>query len=589
MLSSYNDCMTVAVSRARASAVWQAGSPSWPASNFGSNFTAGTAANNYNTTSGYYTPDGSHAYFGMQASAVDASGTSTATWTIPYGYHGEPICFGIVGQPGATGGCILTMGGTITGTTGMIGSTLNLNSRAIPSQQSITPWRFTAATNGLSAANAGQTITIRITTASGGPCIIDAVWLEAVKPSPVFIVNNPLPACHRIAYQFGDGVTTSGSGTLTSASAQFSTALDATPASSAALVELDAQGAFGTSPTVTSVTSATQVVMSPVAAASKSSVQFSINRILNGYSLGFANTDLSSATVASHAAADADMKAITTQDSLVQLKFGPMVQIVDAYNALGAGDVNLPAGVYTLYASDGVHPNQLGYSQIAKAAVNAYMALQPEATDNTGSLGMIEMNSAPVYNPAPSRIRRVSGQLYSPEYKAAGTAYTCVAGDMFFLPMEVTEETEQWVAAYFQAATNTVTGNNIRMGLYTSREGDAAYGYPQMLVNEITSGGAYSLGTTAGIKTPGNFNISMRTGLHWLGIKIDAIGSTAATLQTVIGPNPHVPNWTTSGGAQTNIAWKMTGLAAGALPAYAPTGMTLVGTAPQVGVIVNDQ
>src|ERR1700690_995348 len=157
----------------------------------------------------------------MSNNGVQATSTTNAvaTFTIPYGYKGEPIAFLFVGTQGATSG-IITWGGKITGTSGILTTTTTLNSTTLNAHGPILV-RFTAAANGLSAANAGQTITITATTVSG-TVQIDSAWIEAFKPGPILVANVPTLECRKITYAFGDGVTTGVTTNFTSASANAS-------------------------------------------------------------------------------------------------------------------------------------------------------------------------------------------------------------------------------------------------------------------------------------------------------------------------------------------------------------------------------
>jgi hypothetical protein len=563
--SSFSDCLTAIISKARASVVYLAATSSqW---SFGANFsTSAAAAADY--TSGTLTS--------KEATVVDSAGTSTATFKIPIGYKGEPICFNMVGLSG--GSLIVTWGGTVTGTTSIVGRTDILSGIAL-SAQSAHPVRFTAATNGLSAANAGQTITVRITTVSGSTFTLDGCWIESLKPPPVLVCNvNRLPETS-FDLAFGDGVTTGVNTSFTSASAQFLSSTDA----GQAITETDAQGAFTAGKTVSSVTNATTIVLSGNATGAFTNIKCTLARRQRGYSSSTfytTNTDFTAATIANHTAADGHVTSMNTSISNVVALFGSMVQIVDMDAAIG-GDLNLPANVYSYYGGDALHPNDIGYQKLAVATWKAAAALRPE--NDSLPLGPLEIATSPPDYTGPDRRIIMSGQIYVPEFRVWGANYTAVAGDVFALPMFFTEPDLQWGATMVEQMNAPATsGSSIRVGIYDDCNSS---GYPQNLRQEPTSGGAFALGTTAGVKNPGVFtNRNPHYGLYWLIIKIDALGTTASQLRTLTGPNRYLPNWVAAGGAKTPIAWKLTGVGAAALPTIFPSGGVIADTAPALGV-----
>jgi len=581
---------TTLISRCRASQVFLcANSAQWA---HGTNF-SNSALSAADFTSG----------FAIQATAVDSSGTSTATFTIPSGYQGEPICFNLVGFNGTTNTLIVTWGGTITGTTGIVGLTTNLQNTATPNfgagataAAAPVPVRFTAATNGLSAANAGQTINLKITTISGATCYVDGCWIESFKPSPVIVCNMPQLPCRQITMSFGDGVT-NGTTTFTSNVANFLSGTDV----NGSIVELDSQNAIQSGTTISAVGSTTSITLSKTANNSSTSIKYSIQRTLNGYACGYygANTDFSGATPANHVAAQADVAGWNTAIANAVAQFGSMVQVADFDAALfhGETDASFPTNIYTYFAWDGLHPNNLGYQRCAQAIVQAALSLCEEAIDRQ-PMGSCETSVSPIPFVLADRrpivktsVNTSSPQIYLPEYTSwAGTPYTCVAGDMFAMPIFITDTTVFCTSVYlFQTNAPATAGSNVRMAIYD----DLSFtGYPKTFAasNEYTGGGAVALGTTSGMKT---INSSTNTigppGLYWIVLKVDSLGTTASTIQAITGPNKYLPNWLIAGTTTTPIAWKVTGLSAGAMPATFPAGGTLVSTAPAVGLALTVQ
>jgi hypothetical protein len=584
------NCYTALISKARASAIYLAANTTQWA--LGTNFTA--------SAHGAGTPDDWTSGHAVQCTAVDSGGTSTATFTIPIGYRGEPIFFNMVGL--STGTLVVTFGGTVTGTTGIVGSTLTLGGATL-SAECCRGVRFTSTANGLSPANAGQTISVRVTSITSATFYLDGAWIESFKPGPVLICNVARLPCRTYSYQFGDGVTTGVNTSFTSATALF----NATAGggnwfndTGSTLTELDSQGAFNSGLTVSSVTNATTIVLSGNANLAATSIKYQIARTGNGY-LGYytTNTDFTSATPANHAAADNDVIAWNTMLATVVAQFDSMVQIVDIDTALGGGDqlANIPSNVYSLF-NDGLHPNILGADKCAQACFAAAAACT-EAPD-LQPIGNLEVASSGAYYNGPDRRIINSGSIYLPEYHFqwnsttapftnGPTAYTCVAGQVFAYPFFISEHTVFWGQCYlYQINAPATAGSNIRFGIY---DDPGFLGYPQTLRYEPTSGGAIALGTTSGVKNPASFiPIVAHYGLYWIVLKIDSLGTTASQLTSIVGPNKYMPNFSTAGGAGATtgiygpIAWQLTGVAAGALPTIFPTGAGLVSVAPAFGV-----
>ena len=563
MRSCFQQCLTLAISRLRASAIYPAATATAPWS-CAAGFVAGSSASAE----------------WMSNNGVQATSTTNAvaTFTIPYGYKGEPIAFLLVGTQGATSG-IVTWGGTITGTSGILTTTTTLNSTSLDAHGPVVV-RFTGAANGLSAANAGQTITITATTVSG-TIQVDSGWIEAFKPGPILVANVPPPECRKVTYAFGDGVTTGATTNFTSAAANaagvgFATATDA----GNAITETDAQGAFTAGKTVASVTNATTLVLSGAATGAFTNIKYTLDRILNGYSGYAGNADFSGATVASHSAADTDVANLNTAINTVLGNFDSWVQLWDVATALSSA--SLPSTVYTYAAGDGFHPNEIGGQRCVGAFFTALGKLQQPATD------LVPLQQANLvvplnYVPAAKRNIIYSGQVYTPEFCGYGAAYVAVAGDVFAMPLMITEPSLELLNFYVEVTLAGATGTNIRLAYYD----DVMFtGQPCNLRTEMTAGGAFSIATTTGVRNVAGLSNWARSGLYWLVLKIDAIGTTGSSFRTIIGPNPYMPGWSTAGGALTNIAWKWTGVASGVLPnSFAALGAgALVSAAPIVGV-----
>lgn len=283
----------------------------------------------------------------------------------------------------------------------------------------------------------------------------------------------------------------------------------------------------------------------------------------------------------SQAGADTDVANFNSDLASVVAEFGSMVQIADIDSAINKGTppAGSPSGVTTLFASDGVHPNEFGAALCADAITTAVNKLVPE-----GPLGDAAYRQVDAPMAAAARRPRLSGNFYIPEFQTIdGTAYTAVQGHMFAIPVVITEGRERWIQFQLEQTNAPATsGSSIRWGIYD----DVGWtGYPQCLVVEATSGGVLALGTTSGLKVSpangaGSLNQPLDPGLYWIGFKIDALGTTASQIRAGNGPNPYLPvaDWV-AGTMSKAMAWRVTGLSAGVLPTTFTTGGTTVGTA----------
>jgi hypothetical protein len=582
--STADDGYMAVISKMRASAIYTAQSGTNQV--FGANWSnAAAAAQDW--TSG----------LAKQCTVVDSAGTSTVTFTIPFGYKGEPITFAICSQNSASS-LQITWGGTITGTSGIVGTVSTLSSRSTDTQ-GIVGFRWTAATNGLSAANCGQTITFKVSTITGTTCYYDGVWIEALKAAPILVCNVPRLPQRTITMAFGDGVTTGVTTSFTSAVAQFNSASGGLrDFAGAVIAETDAQGAFtGSANTLGSVTSPSVIVLGSNAALAKTSVQYTIQRQILGYSSGLywtINTNFTTATVASHSAADADITNWNAMLATVVARFDSMVQIVDLDAAIG-GDLNIPPNVYSFFSTDGGHPNDLGAQFCAYACWKA--ANQLVAANDLQPIGPLQAQASPIYAPAAVRnIRRnlpTTGTTYLPDgaCQAANTVtYTAATNDAFAYPFFVTEPTEFWgnLVMEMTNAGNTV----VAAGWYDDANGS---GFPKSLrlaTANFTMGGVANT-----INTIGAINRPVHRGLNWLIVTIQAQGATPATFRTMYGPSPNLPAWTGNAAATglAPIAWKGS-ITPGSLPSVFPATTTLAGintaagiTAPLIGITVKIQ
>ena len=329
--------------------------------------------------------------------------------------------------------------------------------------------------------------------------------------------------------------------------------------------------------------------------------------MLCGYSSGSlwsTNTNFTSATAASHAAADTDITNWNTNVILAcKNTFDSMVQVVDIDAAIGS-DATIPASVYSWFDEISfAHPTDMGNEQCALACWSAATLLQQAGTDLEPA-GPTQLPGAPVYNGAPYRriilntsISNTTGGLYLPDgaqIDVVANTYTCVAGDAFAYPFLITEAGIYAMGCKIEqiGATGTST---LRVGLYDDNGGPGGpWGYPQCLRMDA---GNTVLTAANSVQALGNMYRTVYPGLWWLVMVVQATG-TASTLRTIFGPSPLLPSWNgTVNGVVRPIAWKQTGVAAGSLPNIFPTGGSLVGcaggtfasasSAPLVSIMLN--
>jgi hypothetical protein len=262
-------------------------------------------------------------------------------------------------------------------------------------------------------------------------------------------------------------------------------------------------------------------------------------------------------------------------------EFDSMVQIAYCDAAINK-DASL------LWSVDGVHPNEHGSAKLADAIYQAVKRLQPP-----GNLGP----AAYINSPAPRagqviRLHRTGiNAWYTADVRGiGGTAYTGVAGDVWALPVQITNARARINMFAIEVTTaSATTAATIRWGLY---DDPGQSGYPFSLMHELTSAGAFSVGTTTGVKTSpasgtGSIDKPLDPGVFWLVFKVITIGSAAAAYRTLQGPNLLMPNLSTTGAPLSAttmpVAYKLTGQGTTALPSKFPSGAALSDNCPYIG------
>jgi hypothetical protein len=284
------------------------------------------------------------------------------------------------------------------------------------------------------------------------------------------------------------------------------------------------------------------------------------------------------------ASRDQDVLDLNSNLASVVAEFDGMVQIADMDSVVSKDA--------TLLASDSLHPNEYGAAAIVDAIQAARKRLSPTSPSQTRNLNV------PAPRAGGTRRPRRSGLWYTADNvppPAATTAATIVAGDLWAIPVQVTEAREFWNRLALELATTVAAAGSVRWGIYDDVGWDA---YPGELVAEPTAAsGALSTGTAAGaVFSPtsgnGSFQTVMDPGLYWIGLLIVTIG-TPVVLRSIQGPNGVMSNTTTTGalGAMTLATmpngYKLTGQATTAMPTSFPASAVATANAPYVGFQVN--
>ncbi|MFE0101171.1 hypothetical protein [Streptomyces sp. NPDC059009] len=455
------------ISRWRASVIYENGFQVGTRTSYGAGFGSVAAV-------GYTSGDSAH----WCTSTTNAN----FTLTLPSDYAGEPVCIGLVGASGTSGG-IVTWSGTagVTGTT----SVSDIMPTAAATHAPVTK-RIT----NLTSSNAGQTIIGTVNTLdSGGAVMLDCWWLEAKSPPPVVVCN---------------------------------------------IAKLTASG-------------------------------------YTGNYAGWSGTESSR---------DSDVDAWNADLRTLVAEFDSMVQIADLDAAIGKDATSL----YT----DGLHPNEQGAARIVDAIRDAVKRVTPTSTSVT-----FNMNTSAPRAGSPLR-PHVNGLWYTMDHANAevSTGLTITAGDMWAIPIWVTQGREFWNRlAVRTAVTGTSGTTSIRWGLYD----DVGWsGYPCELVNEATAAGALAISTAANtiVMSPtsgtGSITWVLDPGLYWLCVKFTVI-RTGQTMTRLQGTNNVMTPLTSGADVNTSVAnmpngYKLTGQGTTALASTFPTGATATAGAPYVAV-----
>lgn len=285
------------------------------------------------------------------------------------------------------------------------------------------------------------------------------------------------------------------------------------------------------------------------------------------------------------ASRDQDVVDLNSNVASVIAEFDGMVQMADMDSI-----INKQA---TMYASDGLHPNEYGAAAVVDAIHDARKRLTATSTSATRNFNVPSPRASTLRRP------RQSASWYSTDYTSVGTEMTVTAtspaGALWAIPIIVTEATEFWNRLTMRVGATGGSASTIRWGIYD----DVGWtGYPGEIITEPTaSSGALSTGTSANtnIMSPtsgnGSFQTVMDPGLYWVCLMTVTAGATQ-TWVTLNGPNNVMPNLSSAGVPFATLAahlnsWKATGVATTAMPTTFPSGATATAAPPFIGIQVN--
>lgn len=282
------------------------------------------------------------------------------------------------------------------------------------------------------------------------------------------------------------------------------------------------------------------------------------------------------------AAKDADVAAWNADvANLVSTEFDPMVQIADLDAALNKDPDLMSAG-----SDNQLHPNEFGAGKCVDAMMAAVRRLKPVPAQLT------KYGTASSFNPsapAGSAFRVPAGQVnywYSSIGKGvSSTALTWVSGDMYALPLLITEPDVRFDFVAVEVTNTPTTGNTLRLGYYLDLRWS---GFPGRLVTEWTGSGL-AMAASSGWKTQA-ITWEPDPGLYWLVLKFTSNTVTLPTMRQWDGPSPLMPTMMGSGATPTAavttspMAWKIAGQGTGAFSTRFPTTATPVGLGPIIAL-----
>lgn len=548
--AAYQHAMRTVISRCRMSTL---------GSTNGINYPGGTGS--FATSGGWFTGTASAGFAtGGAANLLSTlSSGNSVTITLPADYAGETVAVCVIGTSNTTSGAQNLW--TLSGTAGVTGT---FTSDLIMPQTSLNNVPVTKRITGLTSANAGQTIIVTGTTLGGsGVMYFDSWWLEADNPPPVIVCNTA-----RLCSSPNGYATYSVTRTATGLSG---TAVASTPAT------IPIAGTAGQLP-FGFASAGTMTIPSAGGTVTITYTGVNSTPALTGCSASGGSGNYTSNTLTTPGPADADVIAFNGYLTSLIAEFDPMVQVADIDSAL-----NKSAACFSF---DGLHMNELGAARIGQAILAAVQRLAP-----TSPQGQAANLQQPFPVVTPMARPYVTGQWYTSDSfgGANGAAYTCVAGDMWALPVFVSSGVSAWTQWSMEMVAATSVAPTVFVAVYEDR---MMQGYPMSMHIQPANVTPLALLAAPGVftstTTPGNngyLSQAIDPGLYWLVVKIVTAGTCA--LRTCKGPSWLMPNLLSTGGSPAPAApcgWKLTGQGAGAMSGRFPSGAIASDNVPMIGV-----
>jgi hypothetical protein len=283
---------------------------------------------------------------------------------------------------------------------------------------------------------------------------------------------------------------------------------------------------------------------------------------------------LYSSWTGTEAAKDQNVVDLNTAIGSIVAEFDTMVQIADLDSALNKT---------VAYYWDGLHPNELGAAKCADACLTAMKRFRPVGGQGTAAnFNVPSPRQGPIVRP------RRNATYYTSEHKQQGTAGAMVVQTQYWLPWIVSQGRERYVRiAVATVAAGTVAAT-IRWGVYD----DVGWtGYPQCLVTEPSTAGAFSVPLVANALAPnpangtGSINLTLDPGLYWISVKCITAG-TGQTFLTLAGPSDlMMPNLNqTTGVSSVGVGYSLASQGTTALADVAATGAVQADNIPMIGM-----